>query len=231
MMRFFSSGQYIFIMDFFYLGTPAAIKGILTGLCLTALNLFSGTLAMITYTTMIFKDSGSTVDADMSAIIVAAVQVVSVYVSSHLVDRLGRKTLLIVSCAGAAFSTGGLGLFSYLHTIAADPDSLAAYNWLPLLLFSFYIVITCMGLLPLPFIILAEILPTEVRQTGSAICMMSISVFAFASLKCFPSISSMWGLYTVLWSCSVVCVLGVFFAIFVLRETKGKNLHEVSAKP
>lgn len=211
----------------FYAGNPAAIKGILTGLCLTALNLFSGTLAMITYTTTIFKESGSTVDADISAIIIAAVQVVSVYVSSHLVDRLGRRTLLIASCAGAAAATAGLGAFSYLHT---QHMSLVAFNWVPLVLFSFYIVITCIGLLPLPFIILAEILPTDVRQMGATICMISISVFAFMSLKSFPLITSGWGLHTSLWMCSGVCVLGVLFAVFILVETKGKNLHSPTAK-
>lgn len=131
----------------------------MTGIGLTFLNLFSGTLAMISYTTMVFKESGSTVDANLSAIVIGAIQVVSVYVSSLLVDRLGRKTLLIISTSGAAVACFGLATFSYLHHQKIDVSS---YNWVPLFFFSLYIVITCMGILPLPFIILAEILPANV---------------------------------------------------------------------
>lgn len=141
--------------------TWSSIKGILTGIGLTFLNLFSGTLAMISYTTMVFKESGSTVDANLSAIVVAAIQVVSVYISSLLVDRLGRKTLLIISTSGATVACLGLGTFSYLHQQHMD---LSSYNWVPLFLFSLYVVITCMGILPLPFIILAEILPADVSS-------------------------------------------------------------------
>lgn len=218
----------IFLKFYSHAGSAAAVKGILTGLCLTALNLFSGTLAMLSYTSLIFAQSGSTMDADLSTIIVGAVQVVSVYASSLLVDRLGRKTLLIASCAGAALATAGLGAFSYAHK-RTDAD-LTGYNWVPLALFSFYIVITCMGLLPLPFIILAEILPAEVRQMGSTVCMMSISVFAFMSLKGFPLVANEWGLDVAMWMCAAVCVLGVLFGVFVLSETKGKDLHAVAKK-
>lgn len=116
---------------------------------------------MISYTTMVFKESGSTVDANTSSIIVASIQVVSVYVSSMLVDRIGRKTLLIISSAGAAVACAGLGTFSYLHKQQMD---LSMYEWVPLVFFSLYIVITCMGILPLPFIILAEILPADVSN-------------------------------------------------------------------
>lgn len=181
---------------------------------------------MLSYTSLIFTQSGSTIDADLSAIIVGAVQVVSVYASSHLVDRLGRKTLLIASCAGAALATAGLGAFSYAHT-RTNLD-LSAYNWVPLALFSFYVVITCIGLLPLPFIILAEVLPPEVRQAGSTVCMMSISVFAFVSLKGFPLVAYAWGLHVAMWMCAAVCALGVLFGVFVLRETKGKDLHAIT---
>lgn len=146
----------------FHPGNWTSIKGILTGIGLTFLNLFSGTLAMISYTTMVFKESGSTVDPNISAIVVGVIQVVSVYISSLLIDRLGRKTLLIISTSGATVACLGLGTFAYLHHQKMD---LSFYNWVPLCFFSLYVVITCMGILPLPFIILAELLPADVSQS------------------------------------------------------------------
>lgn len=114
---------------------------------------------MINYTGKIFQESGSDLDANVSSIIVAAIQVVGVYGSSLLVDRVGRRTLLIVSSAGAALALALLGAFSYMNTQGVN---LQHFNWVPLVSFSFYVFITCFGVLPLPFVILAEILPQKV---------------------------------------------------------------------
>lgn len=115
---------------------------------------------MINYTGTIFKESGSNIDPNTSSIIVAAIQVVGVYLSTMLVDRVGRKTLLIISSGGAAIALALLGTFSFLHEQEVD---LVHFNWVPLVSFSFYVFISCIGILPLPFVILAEILPPKVN--------------------------------------------------------------------
>lgn len=117
---------------------------------------------MINYTADIFKQSGSMIDEHMSAIIVAAIQIVGVYGSTNLVDRVGRKTLLIISTTGAFIGLASLGTYSYFKEIGYD---LAEFNWIPLASFSAFIFISCFGILPLPFIVLAEILPAEVKTT------------------------------------------------------------------
>lgn len=138
-----------------------AIKAILIGISLTAINLFSGTFAMNNFTVTIFEKSGSTMDPHISSIIVAAIQVFGVYGSTLLVDRIGRKTLLTFSTSGAFVGLISLGMCSYLSENGYD---LSAFNWIPLISFSTFIFISCFGILPLPFIIMAEILPAEVRQ-------------------------------------------------------------------
>lgn len=138
-----------------------AIRAILTGISLTAINLFSGTFAMINYTASIFKQSGSTIDEHMSAIIVAAIQILGVYGSTSLVDRVGRKTLLMFSTSGAFVGLLALGTYSYFNEIGYD---LVQYSWVPLASFSMFIFVSCFGILPLPFIVLTEILPAEVRR-------------------------------------------------------------------
>lgn len=55
--------------------------------------------------------------------------------------------------------------------------------------------------------------------------MLSNSIFAFISLKTFPLLMDWVGLYGVAWICASVCVYGIFFSIFILKETKGKNLN------
>lgn len=139
-----------------------AIKAILIGVSMTAINLFSGTFAMVNYTANIFKESGSTLDSQDSSIIVAAIEVLGVAGSLILVDRIGRKSLLIISTTGAFIGLFSLGVFSYLHENGYD---LTQFNCVPLLSFSTFIFIGCLGIVPLPFIVINEILPAEVRMT------------------------------------------------------------------
>lgn len=127
---------------------------------MTALNLFSGTFAMINYTYSIFKQSGSSIDPHMSSVVVGAIQIVGILGSTNLIDRLGRKTLLIISTLGAFFGLATLGTYSYLNESGLDVH---AYSWIPLISFSTFIFISCFGILPLPFVVLTEILPAEVK--------------------------------------------------------------------
>lgn len=148
-----------------------AIRAILIGISLTAINLFSGTFAMINFTASIFKQSGSSLDEHMSAIIVAAIQILGVYGSTSLVDRVGRKTLLMISTTGAFIGLSALATYSYFNEIGYDLDE---YNWIPLASFSMFIFVSCFGILPLPFIVLTEILPAEVSRK---IAVFSLMVF------------------------------------------------------
>lgn len=148
-----------------------SIKALLIGFSLTAINLFSGTFAMINYTANIFEKSGSTLDKHVSSIIVAVIQIVGVYGSTNLVDRIGRKTLLTFSTFGAFIGLMSLGTFSYLSENGYD---LSNYNFVPLVSFSTFVFISCFGILPLPFIVISEILPAEV----SAYCVYYISFTA-----------------------------------------------------
>lgn len=70
----------------------------------------------------------------------------------------------------------------------------------------------------------------QVRSVGATICMLSNSVFAFISLKMFPILMHELKLSGVSWICAGVCFAGILFSIFVLEETKGKNLNQSASK-
>lgn len=66
-------------------------KAMTIGIVLVLINQFCGCFAMLNYTASIFRDAGSTMSPDMSAIIVAVIQLLGSYVATNLVDRAGRK--------------------------------------------------------------------------------------------------------------------------------------------
>lgn len=71
--------------------SKAARKALIIGVMLAALNQFCGCFAMLNYTASIFKESGSNLEPNMSAIVVGAIQLLGSYVATNLVDRAGRK--------------------------------------------------------------------------------------------------------------------------------------------
>lgn len=74
--------------------TIAARKAMLVGLVLAATNQLCGCFAMINYTATIFRESGSTLTPNASAIVVGCIQLCGAYASTILVDRAGRKVRL-----------------------------------------------------------------------------------------------------------------------------------------
>lgn len=66
-------------------------KALIIGIVLSALNQFCGCFAMLNYTASIFKEAGSTMSPNMSAIFVAVIQLLGSYIATNLVERAGRK--------------------------------------------------------------------------------------------------------------------------------------------
>lgn len=103
-----------------------------------ALNQFCGCFAMMSFTASIFKESGSNLSPNISSIIVGGIQIIGSMFPTMLVDRLGRKTMMGISAYCTSFGLSFLGAYSLLKHQGYD---LSAFNWLPLLLFSFIIFI------------------------------------------------------------------------------------------
>lgn len=129
---------------------------------LMAVNQFSGAYAIITYAETIFKSTGSTVDPQMSSIVMAAIQVVGAYAASQLMDKVGRKILLLISLSGGFVALVITGTYSYL---AKHDIDVSAFNWVPVVSISSVIFVNSIGLLPAPYVMLSEVIPRRVSFT------------------------------------------------------------------
>lgn len=125
-------------------------------LFLGALNQFCGSFTLINYANKIFKDSKTTLSEDKSSLIIAFVQLLANCIAMLLVDKAGRKVLVAVSLIGAAFGLFGMGLYDMFQI------HLAEFSWISIVAFSVVIFMTSLGILPLTFVLLSEILPKKV---------------------------------------------------------------------
>ena len=146
------------------------LKPLLLSMGLMLLQQFSGINAIIYFTVSIFNESGSSMEDHVSSMVVGAVQMAATVASMFLVDRAGRRVLLLLSGFFMAVSLAALGAFFYLKNAAATPadqqqlvDSL---GWLPLASLILFIIAYSFGYANVPFLIMAEIFPTKYRQVG-----------------------------------------------------------------
>lgn len=138
---------------------PVALRAMMISPFLMIVNQFSGSFAISNYAETIFKSTGSTFDPQISAIVMAAVQVVGTYTTSQLMDRVGRKVLLLVSLGGCCIAHLITGIYCYLAKHDYDVN---AFNLVPIISISTFIFMSSIGILPVPFIMLAEVIPQRV---------------------------------------------------------------------
>lgn len=119
----------------------------------------SGHFPLMQFTATIFKESGSSLPPNDSAIIVAVIQIIGSSMSVFLIDRIGRRPIMLTSCFGTAASLSAIGAYSYLDKRGYNVESL---NWIPIVGYSSGIFLLTMGMIGLPPTIITEVIPAEV---------------------------------------------------------------------
>lgn len=93
-------------------------------------------------------------DPALATIAVGIVQVLASCCTPLIVDRLGRKIILLVSAGGMAISLGLLGMFFLLDHQKAEIVS--SISWLPIASLVGFVIVYCVGFGPLPWAILGD---------------------------------------------------------------------------
>ncbi|XP_055302942.1 facilitated trehalose transporter Tret1-like [Sitodiplosis mosellana] len=179
-----------------------ARKAITIGIVLASLNQFCGCFAMLQYTANIFQEAGSSMSPNMSTIIVAVIQFLGSYVATNLVDRAGRKFLFIVSTVGTAMGLITMEVYMMLKTWGYDVES---YSWIPIASFSFVIFIANWAVLTLPFPVIAELMPENLKDFGVSFCMTLLWSCAFIIIKYLPTLTETLGFHGCMFLFAGVC--------------------------
>lgn len=119
----------------------------------------SGSFTLILYAATIFKECGSDIDPNTSAISLGVLQILGTLCTIAVIDRFGRKLLMTISTTGVALSLSVMCAYSYLNERNYD---LRNYNLVPVISLSLVIALSAVGIVPVPYVIVAEILPQKV---------------------------------------------------------------------
>jgi sugar porter (SP) family MFS transporter len=193
-------------------------KILLLGIGLAVFQQWCGINVIFNYAGEIFKSAGYSIDDTLENIAwTGSVNFVFTLVAMAVVDKLGRRPLMLIGAAGLAVIYTLVG-YCYHHSILGGPV-------LGLVLGA----IACYAatLAPVTWVVISEIFPNRIR--GAA---MSVSVF-FLWLACFiltytfPILKERFGAANTFWTYAVICVGGFLLVRLRLPETKGRSLEQI----
>lgn len=146
-------------LSFIFIVTRDALRSLGMGAFMMYIYGFCGFSVLFIYGAMIFKDTGSNFDPNISTIIMGAVQLFGTLSAFFLIDKFGRKILYIMSTFGATIGFLMVGLYTYMN----DNDyQLDGFSWIPVVTVSLALFSICIGIVPVTIIVITEILPGKV---------------------------------------------------------------------
>lgn len=145
-----------------------------------------GSAAVVAYAQDIFSGTAGDLESYQESIILGCVQVTTCVLSVILVDRVGRKPLLLLSALGVGLMNGTLGTYFYFEN--SNSESVKHLTWLPLVAILIYIVCYAIGLSTVPYVIVGEMFPTNVKLYASCVAHIYTGISMFTVQKLFQVI-------------------------------------------
>ena len=197
---------------------------------------FCGINVVIFYAGNVLQSAGlQPKEADLAADFgVGIIQVLATFVSVILVDLLGRKVLLTFGGVLLALSTGVLGVYFFLHNHVCPHEhgSVPAYcephfGYLAAACLAVFIVGFSIGWGPIPWVMMSELAPLQVRGIVSGIAVTVNWGFAAIITGGFDGYEKAVRPYGAWWSFCFISILSVIFTLVFLPETRGKHLEDI----
>lgn len=203
--------------------SPQVIKALFIAVSIAILNQWTGINTFLQFAPSLLKASGvrSDVVAMMGSIGIAALNFVCTIFALFLVDRVGRKPLLIVGVAGVFISEVFLGAINYIHLVPHLRGVLSMYG------FFGFIVFFAIGPGVVVWLAVSELFPTRIRGKGIAVCLFFNSLAGTCLATGFLTITSDIGWAGAYWLCAGFSFLYLLLAVFLLPETKQKSLEKI----
>ncbi|KAI2805492.1 Solute carrier 2 (Facilitated glucose transporter) member 8 [Blomia tropicalis] len=200
-------------------------KPMLISIALMFFQQFCGVNAIITSMSSIFQKSNfQMISASDSSIIVGFIQVFATLIACFLSDKFGRKMLTIMSSTGTAISLIPLAIFDYISTIKNSPEFNHTYGWIPIVSVIVFIIFFSLGLGPIPWLIMGELIPFRAKGISTLIAASFNWFCAFIIIVTFLNYINSYYIYIIF---CMVSITSAIFTLIYLPETKGKSFHEL----
>ncbi|PIN26075.1 putative transporter (major facilitator superfamily) [Handroanthus impetiginosus] len=193
------------------------------GVGLMVCQQFGGINGVCFYTSSIFEASGF--PADIGTITYAILQVIITALGATLIDRAGRKPLIVVSGAGLVLGCLLTGSSFYLKEHGLAPGATPALAVTGILV---YIGAFSIGMGAVPWVVMSEIFPINIKGVAGSLATLVNWFGAWACSYTFNFLMT-WSSYGTFILYAAINALAIVFVIKVVPETKGRTLEQIQA--
>lgn len=182
-----------------------------------------GISCVLAYSNLILPDPSPLIGKAEYMMLFATMLVIVNVIGVAVVDKIGRRPLLLFSEAGMGIITLLFAIYFYFAS-RADVSGLV---WLPYLLHVSFSMIFAIGVGFIPVVYLGEMFPVNIRSHCSAIASITLAFCSFVTNKMFLFVSDRYGHETMFVIFTIVNIVGTAYSYKYAIETKGKTFLEI----
>jgi SP family galactose:H+ symporter-like MFS transporter len=203
---------------------PTARPALVIAHTLAAAQQWSGINAIVSYAPHIMQRTGLSASHSIFASVgIGVVNVAGAIVSIRLVDRRGRRPLLLTAYAAMLGALAVLGLTFLVNLGSAE-------RWLSLACLLVYVAAFAAGVGPVFWVLIAEIFPPRVRTAGAGIATAANWFWTVTVGLAFLPLSAVLGQGTTFLVFAAVCAAALVLVDRYVPETTGRSFTEVAAE-
>ncbi|CAN5368894.1 sugar porter family MFS transporter [soil metagenome] len=197
------------------------------GIILSVFQQFVGINVIFYYSTELWAAVGFTQDDSFTiSVVTGIVNILVTLVAIALVDRIGRRPILMAGSIGMAASLGTMALaFSQATASSTGPQLEGAWGPIALVAANLFVVAFGASWGPLVWVLLGEIFPNSIRASALGVAAAAQWLANFAITMSFPSMSA-FSLPLTYAMYAFFAALSFFFVLKIVPETKGMKLED-----
>jgi len=195
------------------------LRPLLLGIMLAGFSQLSGITPLFSFLPEIFRAAGTaTTDAFFQSVLVSVVNLIFTLFALWLIDRVGRKTLILAGTLTQFLSFVCVGWLYHLHG-----------SGMAVLLFVMtFVAGHAFGNGVACWVIISEIYPTKVRGRAMSIATTALWLVGYFGNQTFPLMQKYLGNGGTFWWFSFAALTNFLFVFWLIPETKGRSLEEIT---
>ncbi|XP_068624981.1 facilitated trehalose transporter Tret1-like [Battus philenor] len=205
------------------------LKAFIITLVIKITQQFDGYLIVLIYAGFVFERAADFISLKLSPnkqiIMIGVVQLLGSIVATCIVEKTGRKLLLITT--SLAMGVGMLTLSAWFYVTS---EGSWMPGWLPVVAMCVCIFADAAGFQPISYIIITDLFTFQLRGTVSSFANICAKLSNFVQMKWFKNLSEMIGIHWTLLFFAIVCFVASFYTVMFFPETRNKTVDEIYSK-
>jgi SP family xylose:H+ symportor-like MFS transporter len=199
---------------------PSVRRIVLVGIGLAVLQQWTGINTLFNYAAEVYRSAGyGANDILLNIVITGAINLVFTVLAMLLVDRIGRRWMMLFGCVGIGVS----------HLLCAFAYRAGWRGSAVLVLTLSAIACYALTLAPVTWVLISEIFPNRVRSHGVSAAVSALWAASFALTYTFPILNRSLGTSGIFFCYGLICLLGCGLVAMFVPETKGRTLEQIEA--